>query len=258
MYPQHQSPDSLANGFCWFYGEPWGEGRIIFADRFGDVCRWSGAPDHEPELLSSHFAIVFWQKFWRRGWNGICFLSLYTYLTTFSCTLGLVLMIMAYSMFGNFRSIYSPFWSDVFNGFWGDRNWLMNVTFTLSVFFFGDGYRVMGKAYHHPLWHRSRDYSDNNFHVVCAWLMTAAFYLDTPPHASQAWFLRPTVCHVNHDITPCPTRDGVFSRLETGGLLALEGPGMVQVWHTTRNSTSHIIGCLLLRHRRKPMISYGQ
>eukprot|EP00434_Breviolum_minutum_P031132 symbB.v1.2.027531.t1/scaffold2833.1/size69328/3 len=34
------------------------EGRIIFADRFGDVCRWSGAPDHEPELLSSHFAIV--------------------------------------------------------------------------------------------------------------------------------------------------------------------------------------------------------
>ncbi|CAL1169135.1 unnamed protein product [Cladocopium goreaui] len=32
-----------------------GDGRIIFADRFGDVCRWSGG---EPELLSSHFAIV--------------------------------------------------------------------------------------------------------------------------------------------------------------------------------------------------------
>ena len=61
LYSQHQSPDSL--DVCWFYGEPWGEGRIIFADRFGDVCRWSGAPDHEPELLSSHFAIVFWQSF---------------------------------------------------------------------------------------------------------------------------------------------------------------------------------------------------
>eukprot|EP00435_Cladocopium_sp_Y103_P007084 s587_g2.t1 len=33
-----------------------GDGRVVFADRFGDVCRWSG--DGEPELLSSHFAIV--------------------------------------------------------------------------------------------------------------------------------------------------------------------------------------------------------
>ena len=55
--PQHPSPDSLAK-FLLMGLNSLGEGRIIFADRFGDVCRWSGAPDHEPELLSSHFAIV--------------------------------------------------------------------------------------------------------------------------------------------------------------------------------------------------------
>ncbi|CAJ1362496.1 unnamed protein product, partial [Effrenium voratum] len=32
------------------------DGRIIFADRFGDVYRW--VADGEPEMLSSHFAIV--------------------------------------------------------------------------------------------------------------------------------------------------------------------------------------------------------
>lgn len=173
------------------------------------------------------------------------------YLTTFSCTHWLVLMITpvfvllwliaCLVIFVLYIVLFEVMYSMV-SGVIATDWWTSLSHF--QFFFFGDGYRVMGKAYHHPLWHRSRDYSDNNFHVVCAWLMTAAFYLDTPPHASQAWFLRPTVCHVNHDITPCPTRDGVW----TLGRVAF-WHWRVQVWsrydipQETAQVTSQVVCC---------------